>query len=244
MVHPDDIDLYRRMTGDPSVPQKVAIEYEQWLKLKHLAGSGGALGVIMMVALLRHLGITPRRHEEVQPAPASVDWSRVQNDTPLVVEVPAGESENDEPLSFVGGYRGMIDAGLMSVFHPEQNKCLPVLARHARLATAVFGEGFDMNSMRSVNDVTTLEGQESTITASQIEEITKKQTEQDWSLFDRDRLVEVVNCPPHGTTRKAKFLEYHPDDDVITVLLGGKGTEEERTKDVPAEMVTPLPDKE
>jgi len=225
MMHPTDVEMIRQMTGLPVVPEKLETEYMAWLGLKHLAGQSGALGVGLLVPLLRQHGYHPRHVKQEAPQGLKQDWSRVTRGTIVEYDTDDGVIQ--------GEYRGIVSTGHLGI--QLNGKVEEINMNRCRVATDLAGDCIDAASMRP-NPVT-IEDTTRTLTPAERDEIEKQNKTPDWTVAEEE-LPVVVTGYKDGKDATGKFLEYHADEGVITVLLDGKGPQKNRTVDVPADTVT------
>lgn len=79
MIVLQDEELLHNWLGD-DLPADVVTECELRTKWFHSAGSGGALGALSLIEMLRFLGYQPPAAEE---RPVDVDWRSVPHGTPI-----------------------------------------------------------------------------------------------------------------------------------------------------------------
>lgn len=123
MVHPDDLDVFGRITGHRTLTPEFEEEYAIWLKMHHRNKRQGGLGDLM-IPLLRSLGIMPKSEEIARQ---KIDWAKVDLGRRVIVNTDTGPRE--------GSYAGLRDFGILAIRYDND----PML-RHANPHQVVFVE--------------------------------------------------------------------------------------------------------
>lgn len=112
MIVPDDEQCIQQMLGIDIIPVDIEAEYMIRARMLHRQLSGGPIGPVAIVDLLRSLGYGPPPPSVVDQE-GRVDWRRVEIGTAVQVRI-GGEWK---PSSFGFTFQGEVGAGTLAVKH-------------------------------------------------------------------------------------------------------------------------------
>lgn len=106
---PDDEECIQQMLGILDIPIEIEREYMLRVRMLHKNSSGGPIGPIAIVDMLRFLGIGPPA-PQIMNADGRADWRRVPVDTPVEISIDG---------KWVGGrnitFQGEVGGGTLAV---------------------------------------------------------------------------------------------------------------------------------
>lgn len=123
MILADDHENLSRILGTEMIPEAILSEYEQWLRMYHLAGASGALPIHMLICMLRQLGISARSVSKGQAE--NINWHNIDNGTRVLVQFDSGVA--------TGVLRGTPSQGMLAVLLDGETYVRSVEIRRVRL---------------------------------------------------------------------------------------------------------------
>lgn len=106
MVHPEDLDIFGRITGHRTLTPEFEEEYGLWLKMHHRNKGQGGIGSLM-IPLMRSLDIGPKA--EPKFTEERINWAAVQPMTRILAHTDTGPK--------MGRYVGLREYGILAVLY-------------------------------------------------------------------------------------------------------------------------------